>query len=103
MVSMVIGLSGLISKSIWDMVGYSPFYSLLDELVLLLILLVVTGVTNYFMCNQMKPLPDKLQLDIMWTVATSTAIETGIRPHILFARLLYDEFNDIKPPVGLAD
>jgi hypothetical protein len=51
----------------------------------------------------MKPLPDKLQLDIMWTVATSSAIETGIRPHILFARLLYDEFNDIKPPVELAD
>jgi hypothetical protein len=51
----------------------------------------------------MKPLPDKLQLDIMWTVATSTAIETGTRPHLLFARMLYDEFNDIKPPVGLAD
>ena len=51
----------------------------------------------------MKPLPDKLQLDIMWTVATSSAIETGTRPHILFARMLYDEFNDIKPPVRLAD
>ena len=50
-----------------------------------------------------KNLPDKLQLDIMWTVATSSAIETGTRPHILFARMLYDEFNDIKPPVGLAD
>ena len=25
----------------------------------------------------MKPLPDKLQLDIMWSVATSTSIETG--------------------------
>jgi hypothetical protein len=51
----------------------------------------------------MKPLPDKLQLDIMWSVATSSAIETDTRPHIRFARMLYDEFNDIKPPVGLAD
>jgi len=25
----------------------------------------------------MKPLPDKRELDIMWTVATSTSIETG--------------------------
>jgi hypothetical protein len=51
----------------------------------------------------MKPLPDKKELDIMWTVATSTSIETGTRPHHIFAKLLYDEFNDIKPPVGLAD
>ena len=51
----------------------------------------------------MKPLPDKRELDIMWTVATSTSIETGTRPHIHFARMLYDEFNDIKPPVGLVD
>ena len=51
----------------------------------------------------MKQLPDKLQLDIMWTVATSTSIETGIRPHYGFAKMLYDEFNDIEPPVKLAD
>jgi hypothetical protein len=51
----------------------------------------------------MKPLPDKRELDIMWTVATSTSIETGTRPHLLFARMLYNEFNDIKPPVSLAD
>jgi hypothetical protein len=51
----------------------------------------------------MKELPDKLQLDIMWAVATSSAIETGTRPHILFAKMLYDEFNDTKPPVKLAD
>jgi hypothetical protein len=51
----------------------------------------------------MKPLPDKLQLDIMWSVATSSAIETDTRPHIRFARMLYDEFNDIEPPVKLAD
>ena len=51
----------------------------------------------------MKPLPDKLQLDIMWTVATSSAIETRERPHLIFAKLLYNELNDIQPLVGLAD
>ena len=49
----------------------------------------------------MKPLPDKLQLDIMWSVATSSAIETRERPHLIFAKLLYNELNDIQPRVGL--
>ena len=51
----------------------------------------------------MKPLPDKLQLDIMWTVATSSAIETRERPHLIFAKLLYNDIMDIQPIVGLAD
>jgi hypothetical protein len=51
----------------------------------------------------MKSLPDKKQLDIMWTVATSGSIETRTRPHYGFADLLYDYLMDIKPPVGLAD
>jgi hypothetical protein len=51
----------------------------------------------------MKPLPDKKELDIMWTVATSTSIETGIRPHYGFAKMLYDELNDIQPPVRLSN
>ena len=51
----------------------------------------------------MKTLPDKRELDIMWAVATSTSIETGIRPHYGFAKMLYDEFNDIKPPVELGN
>jgi hypothetical protein len=42
----------------------------------------------------MKPLPDKQQLDIMWTVATSGSLETGIRPHYGFADLLYDYLTD---------
>jgi hypothetical protein len=50
----------------------------------------------------MKPLPDKKELDIMWTVATSTSIETGIRPHYGFAKMLYDELNDIQPPVSIS-
>ena len=51
----------------------------------------------------MKPLPDKFNLDIMWTVATSSAIECNDKPHIIFAKLLYYELNDIQLPVGLGD
>ena len=48
-------------------------------------------------------LPDKNQLNIMWAVATSSAIETGTRPHHILARLLYNDLMNIKPPVGLCD
>jgi hypothetical protein len=54
----------------------------------------------------MKQLPDKKQLDIMWTVATSGSIETGTRPHYGFADLLYDYLTDRtfnKYGVGLCD
>jgi hypothetical protein len=51
----------------------------------------------------MKNLPDKLNLDIMWTVATSTSIETGTRPHYGFAQMLYDYLTDKQLPVGLGD
>ena len=51
----------------------------------------------------MKTLPNKKQLDIMWTVATSGSIETGTRPHYGFAKMLYDYLADIEPPVKLAD
>lgn len=54
----------------------------------------------------MKPLPDKQQLDIMWTVATSGSIETGTRPHYGFADLLYDYLTDRtfnKYGIGLCD
>jgi hypothetical protein len=51
----------------------------------------------------MKQLPDKKQLDIMWTVATSGALETGTRPHYGFADLLYDYLTDKNPRVGLYD
>ena len=51
----------------------------------------------------MKPLPGKKELDIMWTVATSSAIETRQKSHHIFAKLLYDEFNDIQPPVKLGN
>lgn len=46
-------------------------------------------------------LPDDKELNIMWSVATSSAIETGERPHLIFAKLLYNNLMNIKPPVGL--
>jgi hypothetical protein len=49
----------------------------------------------------MKPLPDNKTLNIMWSVATSSAIETRERPHLIFAKLLYNELNDIPPLIGL--
>jgi hypothetical protein len=42
----------------------------------------------------MKTLPDKRELDIMWTVATSSSLESGTRPHYGFADLLYDYLTD---------
>lgn len=50
----------------------------------------------------MKELPDKRELDIMWTVATSGSLETGTRPHYGFADLLYDYLTDnIKNKYGV--
>ena len=51
----------------------------------------------------MKPLPDKLQLDIMWTVATSSAIETREKPYLIFAKLLYYELTDKELGVKVGD
>ena len=51
----------------------------------------------------MKEFPDKLQLDIMWTVATSSAIETREKPHLIFARLLYNDLTDKDIGVKLGD
>jgi hypothetical protein len=53
--------------------------------------------------NTTPKMPTDYDLNIMWAVATSSAIECNDRPHIIFAKLLYNEINDIKPIVGLAD
>jgi hypothetical protein len=37
----------------------------------------------------------------MWSVATSSAIESDTRPHIIFAKLLYNKLSKEKPIVGL--
>lgn len=49
----------------------------------------------------MKELPNKNELDIMWTVATSGSLETGTRPHYGFAQLLYDYLIDKAQPTTL--
>jgi hypothetical protein len=41
------------------------------------------------------------ELNIMWAVATSSSLESGQRPHHIFARLLYNDLMDIQPTVGL--
>jgi hypothetical protein len=51
----------------------------------------------------MKKLPSNDELNIWWSVATSSSIETGTRPHHGFAQMLYDYITDKHPPVGLYD
>ena len=51
----------------------------------------------------MKTLPDKLQLRIMWSVATSSAIETRQPPYEIFARLLYNDLSDDEFPIKLGE
>lgn len=51
----------------------------------------------------MKEFPDKLQLAIMWTVATSSAIETRQKPYEIFAKLLYNELMEVEPIVKLGE
>ena len=46
----------------------------------------------------MKELPDKFQLRIMWTVATSSAIETRQPAYEIFANLLYNDLTDKEFP-----
>jgi len=48
-------------------------------------------------------LPNDKNLNMMWNVATSSSLESGTRPHHIFARLLYNDLMNIKPPVGLCD
>lgn len=48
-------------------------------------------------------LPEDKELDIMWLVATSSAIESGMKPHLIFARLLYSTLSKEKPRVKLAN
>ena len=47
--------------------------------------------------------PTEKELNILWAVATSSSLESGQRPHHIFARLLYNDLMEITPIVGLAD
>ena len=51
----------------------------------------------------MKPLPDKRELDIMWTVATSSAIESRQPAYEIFAKLLYNDLSDKEFPIKLGE
>ena len=53
--------------------------------------------------NTTPKMPTDYDLNIMWAVATSSSLESGQRPHHIFARLLYNDIMEIKPIVGLAD
>jgi len=49
----------------------------------------------------MKPLPSKETLRILWTVATTSAIEGQGLAYEIFARLLYRKLSDEESPVQL--
>lgn len=51
----------------------------------------------------MKTLPDKMQLRIMWTVATSSAIESRQPAYEIFANLLYNDLSDKEFPIKLGE
>jgi hypothetical protein len=53
--------------------------------------------------NTTPKMPTDYDLNIMWAVATSSAIECNDRPHIIFAKLLYYEITNSGPDVKLAD
>ena len=48
-------------------------------------------------------LPHDKDLNIMWSVATSSAIESETKPHLIFARLLYHKITNQKLGVELAN
>ena len=52
--------------------------------------------------SEMK-LPNDKDLNIMWSVASSSAIESETKPHLIFARLLYHKITNQKLGVELAN
>lgn len=40
---------------------------------------------------------------MMWSLATSTSIETYTPSYIIFANMLYNELNEFEPKVRLYD
>ena len=51
----------------------------------------------------MNKLPTDDELNIAWSVATSSSIESGTKPHLIFARLLYSKLSREDFLVKLAD
>ena len=51
----------------------------------------------------MKTLPDKHELRVLWSVATSCAIESRQPAYEIFAKLLYNDLSDEEFPVKLGE
>jgi len=51
----------------------------------------------------MKKLPDDETLEMLWRVAVTSSISTGLGVHKHYAWALYDYLTDKQPPVGLCD
>ena len=49
----------------------------------------------------MKELPDDAELEMMWRVAVTSSISTGIGVHKHYAWMLYNYITDKQLPVGL--
>ncbi len=73
------GLNHHTFRFLLEMEDFFQFSLQSPNLDYLLILQEEIGETELIMCNQMKPLPDKFNLDIMWAVATSTRIKQQIK------------------------
>lgn len=58
---------------------------------------------NCSMFKKIMKMPSDKELNIMWAVATSSAIESGTKPHIIFAKFLYSDFTNTKPRVNIGD
>jgi hypothetical protein len=51
----------------------------------------------------MKELPDDETLEMMWRVAVTSSISTGLGVHKHYAWMLYNYITDKQFPVGLCD
>ena len=45
-------------------------------------------------------LPNDESLQLMWSVATSSSLESGTPPHQIFAKLLYNKFMKATAQAG---
>ena len=71
--------------------------------IILLDSILILTLTLKFKFDTNMEFPDNRQLDIMWSVSTSSAIETREKPHRIFAKLLYNHFTNEDIGVKLKD
>lgn len=48
-------------------------------------------------------LPEDKELNLMWSIATNSAVESGMKSHLIFARLLYSKLSKEKSRVALVN